>query len=107
VAGEVFVPAERRATLVRVFPNNVELRSFRWYAAVAGPNPPDGSAMTRLRITPRRWYQILSRSLQCRLSSSNDRWRLIQVLFSSTGGGGTPDSDPKRRDVPDYGTPDV
>jgi hypothetical protein len=49
-----------------------------------------GRVMKRLRIIPGRWHRRLALSLHCRLCSTNDRWRLIQVLFSSTGGGGPP-----------------
>jgi hypothetical protein len=60
--------------------------------------------MKRLRIIPGRWQRRRSLSLHCHLCSTNDTLRLIQVLFSSTGGGGPPNSDLKRRYVPDYGT---
>jgi hypothetical protein len=49
-----------------------------------------GRAMKRLRIIPGRWHRSRSVSLGCRLNTPNARWRLIQVLFSSTGGGGPP-----------------
>jgi hypothetical protein len=46
--------------------------------------------MKRLRIIPGRWQRRRSHSLHCHLCSTNDTLRLIQVLFSSTGGGGPP-----------------
>jgi hypothetical protein len=46
--------------------------------------------MKRLRIIPGRWQRRRSLSLHCHLCSTNDTLRLIQVLFSTAGGGGPP-----------------
>jgi hypothetical protein len=46
--------------------------------------------MKRLRIIPGRWHRRRSLSLNCQLSFGNKHQRLIQVLFSTTGGGGPP-----------------
>jgi hypothetical protein len=46
--------------------------------------------MKPLRIIPGRWHRRLAKSARCRLCSVNKHSRLIQVLFSTTGGGGPP-----------------
>jgi hypothetical protein len=59
----------------------------------SSPDPDSaiaGRPMKHVRIIPWRWYRRRSISSHCRLCSTNARWRLIQVLFSSTGGGGPP-----------------
>jgi hypothetical protein len=46
--------------------------------------------MNRLQIIPARWHSRQATALHCKLCSGRSEWRLIQVLFSSTGGGGPP-----------------
>jgi hypothetical protein len=46
--------------------------------------------MKHLRIIPGRWQRRRSIASRCRLCSANKHQRLIQVLFSTTGGGGPP-----------------
>jgi hypothetical protein len=63
---------------------NVEL----FQVGNAGLCPRD--RMNRLRIIPGRWHRRLAKSLRVTRSSGIDELRMIQVLFSTTGGGGPP-----------------
>lgn len=46
--------------------------------------------MKPLRIIPGRWHRRLAHLRNCQLHSQNKQSRLIQLLFSTTGGGGPP-----------------
>jgi hypothetical protein len=46
--------------------------------------------MKRMRIIPGRWHRRVAHWRHCRLHSRDKQSRLIQLLFSTTGGGGPP-----------------
>lgn len=48
----------------------------------------------RLQIIPARWHRRRAIASSCMLGCLRSEWRLIQVLFSSNGGGGPPAPSP-------------